>query len=762
MFALAFLNPLLLWAVPLAAVPIVIHLLNRRRFKRVPWAAMEYLLAAMKRNRKRLRMEQWLVLLLRTLAVLFLALLVARPQLEGGGLIGTRTHHVVLIDDSASMQQRSGSVSCWDKAQDQVRQLADRLAETRGGDIVSLVRTGRPTVPELWGQRIGPDLGRHLGQLLKELPPGDGTMDLGALLAETHKRAQATEEASRTEYYLVGDRRAVDWVTDDDKPRPAVLSALAAMDPASERVTAMAVGSRDADNLAIVRVRRVDRFAVAGVPVELAVDVRNMGLDASQATEVAVEMDGGSRVVRPVPQLAPGESVPITVVHTFHAAGPHRVEAALPATDHYLVDDRRTLALPVQDKSRVLLVDGEPDEEDGGETLFLQVALDPGGEHPSGIEAQVVTESELAAVELDTLDTFDMVWLCNVPAPSAEVVGRLEAFVRGGGGLVVFVGNQVDTDRYNEVLWRGGEGLLPLPLGEIAGDPQRPEHMVLTDKDHPICGGMGDVLEVLCNVAVLVKRHLTVVDDPRAGAAVLARIGDAEGSPAIVSRTFGSGGGETVLFAISADKHWSNWPDTDANLVMAHQVHRFAARARDLSGTNLETDGTFTLDLDAGLHKADVVVRALTGDGEEHTFTATRAQVPTPGEGAGGEAGAEPGEQGGGTPAGPEQPIQLVVPMQELRTLGAYEVEVQLHAGILEPRVLARNAPIAESRLVQLAQRDFARIFPAEVHDLVAFRDETSGFGSGSGEGEIWRGLATAMLLALLLESLLAWRFGRR
>jgi hypothetical protein len=122
--ALAFLNPLLLWGLPLAAVPIVIHLLNRRRFLRVPWAAMEYLLAAMKRNRKRMRMEQWLVLLLRTLAVLLLIALVARPQLTGGGLIGARAHHVVLLDDSASMWQRSGSTTLHDKAREQIRQLA--------------------------------------------------------------------------------------------------------------------------------------------------------------------------------------------------------------------------------------------------------------------------------------------------------------------------------------------------------------------------------------------------------------------------------------------------------------------------------------------------------------------------------------------------------------------------------------------------------------------------------------------------------------
>ena len=95
MLALAFLHPLLLWGLPLCAVPIVIHILNRRRHQKLPWAAMSFLLAAMKRNKKRLQMEQWLVLLLRTLAVLLLVFLVSRPLLDGG-LVGGRTHHVVL------------------------------------------------------------------------------------------------------------------------------------------------------------------------------------------------------------------------------------------------------------------------------------------------------------------------------------------------------------------------------------------------------------------------------------------------------------------------------------------------------------------------------------------------------------------------------------------------------------------------------------------------------------------------------------------
>lgn len=756
MTAFAFLNPLLLWAIPLAALPIIIHLLNRRRFTRVPWAAMEHLLAAMKRNRKRLRMEQWLVLLLRTLAVLFLALLVARPQLEGGGLIGVQKHHVVLLNDSASMQQRVGSVKAWSRAQDELKKLADRLADTRSGDLFSLVLATEPGQPEIWAQRVGPDLGQQVGGMVKNLSVSDRSIDLGNLLRETRERAKEVPSAGYTDYYVIGDRRSVDWVTDGDEPRPGVLSALAEMDPLEEHVSAMAVGSEESDNLAISAVRRLDRLAVAGVPVALAVDIENTGLEATQATELSVEMDGKSRVLMPVPQLAPGEKVAVSVIHTFHSAGFHRVEAALPTTDPYLVDDRRALALPVEERSKVLLVDGEPDEDlEGGETMFLQVALDPGGDQPSGVEPQVVTEGELPEVDLSP---FDVVYLCNVPVPSAPTVARLEEFVAGGGGLVIFVGAQVDPERYNEQLWRGGQGLLPLPLGEIAGDPDRREHIVLTDKDHPICGKLGDVLEILCNVAVLVKRYLTVEDDPQVGAAVLARVGDSEGSPAIVSRTFGSGGGQVVLFAISADKHWSNWPDTDANLVMAHQVHRFAAKAQDLTAFNFGTEGTLLLELDPGLHKPDVSVRAVAGEGEERVFTAVlpAASSPDPEN----PVADSPAEE----PASTQEPqlLQLQLPMTELRTLGVHEFDVELHSGLTDARAFSRNAPLDESRLVRLTQRDFARTYPPELQELVTFREDDAGFGSTSGEGELWRVLAATMLLALLLESLLAWRFGRR
>ena len=100
--------------------------------------------------------------------------------------------------------------------------------------------------------------------------------------------------------------------------------------------------------------------------------------------------------------------------------------------------------------------------------------------------------------------------------------------------------------------------------------------------------------------------------------------------------------------------------------------------------------------------------------------------------------------------------------MSELHSLGGYEAKLMLHSGAEESRVFARNVDVGESRLVRMLPQDFVRAFPQELHTRVTFLDEGGGLLRGEGEGEMWRLLGVGMLLALLLETLLAWRFGRR
>lgn len=769
MLALAFLNAALLWALPLAAVPIIIHILNRRRFKKVPWAAMEFLLRAMKRNRKRLRMEQWLVLLLRVLAVLLLVALVSRPQLGGGGLLGSITHHVVLLDDSASMRQRSGSSDLFTKAQDRVRKLADDLAQRREGDLFSVVRASRPGEPDLWGQRVGGELGSRAGELVKQLFVSDLAPAYGEALQKTVQRAHTVEQAARTEYYLVGDARSWDWATPEDKPRPKLLAALSSLQKDKEHVTVLTVGGQH-DNLAVVDVRLLDRLAIAAVPSEFAIEVQNFGLDPSSPTTVSVVVDDQSRITIDVPALAPGERKSLPMGHTFHDAGPHRIEAQLEATESFRFDDARTLAVDVRDRSRVLLVDGEPDV-DVGEVFFLQATLDV---PESGMEAQIVSEM---GFDETNLDAFSLIWWCNVQAPTKTQAERLEQFVADGGGLVIALGAQVDGPRYNELLWRDGKGPLPLPIGEIDGDPDRPEPAILVNPDHPLCTGLGDVFDMLFADDLRIKRWLQLDEPKDHTASVVARIHDAEGPPLLATRTFGTGG-EVAMLAITADTFWSNLPVGFLMVPLSHRLHAIAARRDDPSRTNVSTADAWRIELDPGLFRPDVTLRSLRGD-DERTFTAAAAGVAANSEAGSGEAGSSEGAGGEGRPAAPaddserddqapgQAPIesnllQLAVPMTELREIGAYEVELQRHDGVPEKRMLARNGPIDESRLVSFDEASFKRLYPGNLHDLMTFvRDET-GIGAAAGEGEAWRLLASLLLAGLLLESLLAWRFGRR
>src|SRR5437763_5154263 len=93
--AIGFITPAFFGAgLLLAAIPVIIHILNRRRYKTVSWAAMEFLLRAMKKNRRRLRFEQWLLLATRCLLLFLLGAALARPlgcEKSAIGSLGRRT-----------------------------------------------------------------------------------------------------------------------------------------------------------------------------------------------------------------------------------------------------------------------------------------------------------------------------------------------------------------------------------------------------------------------------------------------------------------------------------------------------------------------------------------------------------------------------------------------------------------------------------------------------------------------------------------------
>src|SRR3954449_728074 len=146
---LTFLSPLLIWGTLLGVIPIIIHLLNRRRFRRVEWAPMRYLKLTIQRNRRRIQIEQLLLLLVRIAIPVILFLFLARPLMNPTGLeswllAGGRTSQVVLIDDSLSMGYASGGPPAFHRSREVAGAI---LGAARPQDRCTLVAASAPRTP---------------------------------------------------------------------------------------------------------------------------------------------------------------------------------------------------------------------------------------------------------------------------------------------------------------------------------------------------------------------------------------------------------------------------------------------------------------------------------------------------------------------------------------------------------------------------------------------------------------------------------------
>src|SRR6516164_6921438 len=139
-----FLNPIFFWVgVGAISAPIIIHLINRMRFRRIRWAAMEFLLKSQKRNRRRLIIEQLILLALRCFLVVLAGLLVARYV--GAGIEGEKaSSHIVILDDSMSMgdhwKDQGLNHSAIDEGKKMVWEIANRASQTRALQSFRLIR----------------------------------------------------------------------------------------------------------------------------------------------------------------------------------------------------------------------------------------------------------------------------------------------------------------------------------------------------------------------------------------------------------------------------------------------------------------------------------------------------------------------------------------------------------------------------------------------------------------------------------------------
>jgi hypothetical protein len=562
-----FLNPLLLFGLSAISVPIIIHLMNRRKFDRVVWAAMRFLQISIEQNQRRLRLEDLILLLLRCLIVCLLALTLARPIwhfANFGGLAtlgASKTTAVIVLDNSLSMGQTDGTQTRFEQGLQAVGGIVDSFPGGSSAALMLASNTATPVIDEPTLDLAKVRERAHQSRLT------DRATDLLPAIDQAMKTLR-NKPPGRKDIYVVTDGQALGWKQAGDIQR--------LLESQKDQVTAniIFVGQPEIANLGISDLRLAADLATVNQPLRFDVQVTNYGKTDARNVPVRLALDTDAPSEEATLDLIPaGESRSVSLFGRIRSEGFHCVAAHI-APDRLPADDVRTIAIHCLKKVDVLVVDGQPGATvRESESYLLQQALQPVA--PEQRDDFYVQVRVIAPDQLDTtrLDQFDTIVLANVPEFSAKVVNNLMAFLRQGNGLIVFPGDAVNTAFYNDELYRR-LNILPAGLGDPQGDASQTEKFTTFHAgryEHPIAARWNDTgvgrldrahfyrwfpLDIAPHLPTDGISPAGVKGDDVGATQVVLRYQD--NTPAIVEHAWAAG--RVVLFSSTASTHWNDLP----------------------------------------------------------------------------------------------------------------------------------------------------------------------------------------------------------
>jgi hypothetical protein len=474
----------------LISSPIIIHLINRMRFKRLRWAAMEFLLKSQKRNRRRLIIEQLILLALRILLVLLAGLLLARfLGFSFAGILQPQsTLHVVILDDRLSMtdhwKNEDGEVKTSFQVAKQLieKEIAKPASQGRANNRLVLFRLSDLTMstpPSAFDQRLNDDSLKDLSQFLNRM---EECSLLHLDLTKGVKAAEDLFEKNVTDQgilYIVSDFRQRHWSGAEAEGLLKALDHLAKGkdQQAKNRVKINLIDvahpfrsetQRTAlyhDNLAVVEVRPESRVVAEQMPVQFTVTVANYSPSERKNVRVSVWVNGQEHLESSVPlaSVLPGHTSGTFEVSSFNQLGYNQVAAKLENEEAGLqADNTRYAVVEVRRQVPVLVIDGDltGGDKPGGDTFHLKTLFTAA----RGFEVQRGGINELKRSDLEK---YPSIYLLNVrDSRDPASLRNLESYVKGGGSVAFFLGPQVDPEFYNKELYKDGKGLFPAPLAD--------------------------------------------------------------------------------------------------------------------------------------------------------------------------------------------------------------------------------------------------------------------------------------------------------
>ncbi|HTW93992.1 MAG TPA: BatA domain-containing protein [Tepidisphaeraceae bacterium] len=534
-----FLNAIMLAGIGGAVVPLVLHLLNRYRFRTVQWGAMMFLAGDDRRQTRRHRLRQIILLLIRMALVALLAVCLARPIVYSHwGAEPAPAAVVILLDRSPAMGMTANRRSRMTRAEGAVTAI---LSTLQSGDEVTLVSLG-----EVPGQEQEGGSTTDLAALADRVQAMNAGPALASVADGLERAAEILGGSDRTnrQIFIVCGKEASAWKDVDERFAESWRRRWPAA--ATPKIVVVAVGSQNAENVAVTGVRLAHPPALRGRATEVMAIVHNYGFD--QRDRIPVNFRVAGKVVASTLVSVSGRSEAIarqTVI--FPEAGSHILSAQIPQSG-LPSDNVNELSLDVMDSLPVMIV-GKPDAR------FIAMALAPyqaAGRDGPDLAHPVVMDAAGGAWT-EQLQNFSVVVLADVPWLSVRQTQALEMYVYAGGGLLIAPGDGVRAEDYNDSLYRDGTGLMPAMLqAPTPADGSGATTIERIDRVSPVFDFLAD--QPAYTPAPVIRRYFPATVGP--GGEELASFRG--GRPFVVEGNFGKG--RVILVTTALDENWGTLP----------------------------------------------------------------------------------------------------------------------------------------------------------------------------------------------------------
>lgn len=558
---LSFLNPVLLLGILGASIPIIIHLINKRKSVSHKFAAIDFLLETNKRISIKFKVRQLILLILRASLLMFLALSLAKPFIKnsGGGAEEKNipTSNVIIIDDSLSMQYSDRQDPFFSSAKTAAKQIVDTFKKDDEAAVIVCSSSKPLVLPELEDDK------KHLFDTIDQFHPGFTATHIMSAL-DTAVEILASAKTSIRRIFLLTDMTRNGWDPHWFKGGHEKLQ------------------------------RHVTRFHI--LDVSEGKILKNIAITHAELQLNLMERNAEIRIKATISNFSPVPVKDLPAHIYIHgkksAQGFFNIETNASETkeffitaekgkdiygwveipgDNLLADNKRYFTINASQPIEALLIDGDPKTNIyESETFYLEKALNPGREHLSLIKPSLCAIHEVNNM---TFADFNIIFLCNVETLPPEKIQELEKFVQKGGTVIFTLGNNVDADYYNTAFG----ALLPHRLHTIrtfsSNSPlseEQPLHLKTTEPIHPV---MSILSESQISMLSLVKFYRIFYIDPTPLGSCKTILSFSNDTPALIERQVGQG--KSVLFAASIDRDWTDFPVKPFFLPVMQQLCRY-------------------------------------------------------------------------------------------------------------------------------------------------------------------------------------------